>query len=82
MVVLVLFTFITTLSYFIVHTVSIICLCISTITFVLDHEYAGDCAALGVEYQAGDNDYEIIVSVDKLQHDCRLSEYMRAVSNY
>ena len=54
--------------------------------FVLDHEYAGDCAALGVEYQAGDNDYEIIVTLPNDHHNYSMiagcAEYMRAVSNY
>ena len=54
--------------------------------FVLDHEYAGDCAALGVEYQAGDNDYEIIVTLPNDHHNYQMiagcAEYMRAVSNY
>jgi len=36
--------------------------------FLLDHIYAGDVASLGLEYQSGDNDYEIIVSVDRSDH--------------
>jgi hypothetical protein len=54
--------------------------------FVLDHEYAGDCSALGIEYQAGDNDYEIIVTLPHDAHHYKMiagvAEYMRAVSNY
>ena len=49
----------------------------STITFELDHEYAGDLASLGVEYQSSDdNDYEIIVTVDKWQCDDQLFGYL------
>ena len=47
--------------------------------FVLDHEYAGDCAALGVEYRTGDNDYEIIVTVDR---NDRLIDMIHAVAEY
>ena len=32
------------------------------LSFIFDHEYAGDLAALGIEYQSHpDNDYELIV---------------------
>ena len=32
--------------------------------FILDHEYAGDVASLGIDYRSADNDYEIIVTVN------------------
>ena len=47
--------------------------------FVLDHVYSGDVASLGLEYQSGDNDYEIIVSVNR---DDRLYEMINAVAEY
>ena len=31
------------------------------IKYTFDHEYAGDLASLGIEYQSSDNDSEIIV---------------------
>jgi hypothetical protein len=38
----------------------------SLITYELDHEFAGDLASLGIEYQSSDdNDYEIVVTIDK-----------------
>ena len=47
--------------------------------FILDHEYAGDVASLGLEYQTGDNDYEIIVSVDR---NDRLFDMINAIAEY
>ena len=47
--------------------------------FLLDHEYAGDCAALGLEYESADNDYEIIVTVDR---DHRLFDMINSVAEY
>ena len=47
------------------------------IRLTFDHEYAGDLASLGVEYQSSDdNDYEIIVTVDKWQCDDQLFGYL------
>ncbi len=31
------------------------------IKYTFDHEYAGDLASLGIEYESGDDDHEIIV---------------------
>ena len=47
--------------------------------FVLDHEYAGDVASLGLSYESGDNDYEIIVSVDSSD---RLFDMIKGASEY
>ena len=45
----------------------------SQITFEFDHEYAGDLAALGIEYKSNvDDDYTIDVTVDKWQCDDQL----------
>ena len=42
----------------------------SLITYELDHEFAGDLASLGIEYQSSnDNDYEIVVTIDKWNVD-------------
>ncbi len=42
----------------------------SLITYELDHEFAGDLASLGIEYQASnENDYEIVVTIDKWNVD-------------
>ena len=35
------------------------------VSFIFDHEYAGDLASLGIEYQSHpDNDYEVIVETN------------------
>ena len=47
--------------------------------FVLDHEYAGDVASLGLSYESGDNDWEIIVSVDS---NDRLFSMIKGASEY
>ena len=47
--------------------------------FLLDHEYAGDVASLGLEYQSADNDYEIIVNVDR---NDRLYDMINAIAEY
>ena len=40
------------------------------ITYELDHEFAGDLASLGIEYQSSnDNDYEIVCTINKWQVD-------------
>ena len=40
------------------------------ITYELDHEFAGDLASLGIEYQSSsENDYEIVVTIDKWNVD-------------
>lgn len=40
------------------------------ITYELDHEFAGDLAELGVSYeQSNENDYEIVVTINKWQVD-------------
>ena len=42
----------------------------SLITYELDHEFAGDLASLGIEYQSSDdNDFEIVVTIDKWNVD-------------
>ena len=49
------------------------------IKYTFDHEYAGDLASLGIEYQSGDNDYEIIVTEPR---DHRLTAALEALSEY
>ena len=41
------------------------------ISYVFDHEYAGDLASLGIEYYSKDNDHEIecMVSQDHKHFD-------------
>ena len=34
------------------------------ISYVFDHEYAGDVASLGLGFESADNDYEIVVSIE------------------
>ena len=47
--------------------------------FVLDHEYSGDVVSLGLSYESGDNDWEIIVSVDT---NDRLFSMIKGASEY
>jgi hypothetical protein len=49
------------------------------IQYTFDHEYAGDLASLGIEYQSGDNDYEIVVTEPD---DHRLTPAFEALSCY
>ena len=49
------------------------------IQYTFDHEYAGDLASLGIEYQSGDNDYEIIATVSS---DHNLTEAFKSLSEY
>ena len=49
------------------------------IKYTFDHEYAGDLASLGIEYQSGDNDYEIVVTESS---DHRLTDAFKALSEY
>ena len=42
--------------HYITHTQS------SMIRYTFSHEYAGDLASLGIEYEVGDDDQEIIVN--------------------
>tara|TARA_B100001939_G_scaffold215603_1_gene185403 strand:+ start:973 stop:1194 length:222 start_codon:yes stop_codon:yes gene_type:complete len=45
------------------------------ISYVFDHEYAGDLASLGIEYQSSnDNDYEIVVTEFD---DHKLTDYLK-----
>ena len=47
------------------RSLSLFVLCYLSLTeFILDHEYAGDVASLGIDYRSADNDYEIIVTVN------------------
>jgi len=48
-------------------------------TFILDHEYAGDVASLGIEFQSADNDYEIVVSIE---HDHPYYNNIAAIADY
>ena len=47
----------------------------STITFEFDHQYAGDLASLGLEYESID-DATISVTVNKWQCDDELFGYL------